>query len=226
MNTAPRTRPEAKQYKVKLIAIVVSLLVLVGLIWGTAVITMKATSNDGSNTPAPQQNTQVEFGPSGKSVEQDRKDVLAAATKLITEAGISPTGVAADQRLVRLDNDEHELVSDNLKKAVRFAPETPKSFQSTTYQTLITINTILTANGTKKIAPVDPSKAADEIFMDSGVGMAFVPLSVFAGKGAAFNLQMVYVDKEWKLSPYALVEAVKLSAMAQEAGSSTASPTK
>lgn len=222
--TRPTGRPAMRLRYVVLIAILVT-----SLIWGTALLAGKLTSsNDGTNsegsTATP--TAPVTAGASGKTAEQDKADVLAATAALINEAGKNPgEKMEPALRLQKLDDDDYTVISKKLPSMIRFAPSTPKHIQTTTYQALVTIHTVLVNTGGSETVKVKDQKAAlGQVFMDSEVGMAFIPLSVFSGQESAFNFQMIYVDGKWVLSPYSLVEAISLSAAAGSQSSPTASP--
>lgn len=221
-NIRSKPNDKAPMNKKLLIILGVTLAVIV-LIWGTVFATMQLT-NDDTPQPQPEPVQSVSHGPSGKTAEEDKKDVVAATTAMLVEAGKSPTKDNVATRMEKLDNDDTTVVTKELVDMMRFAPQTENGVKVTTYQTLITVNAILTNNGKDQIAPKDPASVNSKVFMDSDLGIAYVPLSLYAGDGAAFNFQMVYVDGDWKLFPYSLVEAVGLSALAQQQGSGQPAP--
>ena len=49
------------------------------------------------------------------------------------------------------------------------------------------------------------------IYLDETTRIAQVPLEYYTGSGGAVSLEMVYVDGQWKLSPYSLIQAIQLA---------------
>lgn len=188
----------------------------IGFLW--AII---ATFTDFGRTMHPNQATdttkssgseKVERSVSGESVEQDKKDALAAATEILNLSGKSPTGASAENRMKALDKGDTSVVDKSLPGLIQFSSQSENGYKMATYQTLLTINNVVGEKmGKKLIAPVD-SNAYQNVAVDQKIGTAYVPLDTYTKNGAAFSMAMVYVDGKWKLAPYTLIDAIRFSA--------------
>lgn len=207
-----RIKTESKSLSTgKFITIVIAVTVLlVSLIFAVAVNMLnKPASNGSTNVDI---NTELTVrSVTGNTVEQDKKDAVNRVTELLKAAAISPTGVDDGKRLEELDAGNMKVIDSSLLKLIHFGPEATEESKINTFQTLITISTIIkTSASNGVIAPYleDSWKAS---YADPEIGTVFVPLDVYTGGGAYFSFEMVYVDGNWKLAPYSLVDAVRLS---------------
>ncbi len=161
--------------------------------------------------------------PTGKSVDQDRKDALAAAANLLTVADKSPTGATAQTRLEKLSSGDSSVIDPSLSGLVYTTDfiGSNKSLQTSTYEALVTIASYVSKNGS--VTPLSTTQWAN-VYVDQHAGVAFVPMSSFYDGGNDFNLQMVWVDGTWKLEPYSLLDIVRLSdALSTQSSSSSSS---
>lgn len=152
---------------------------------------------------------------SGKSIDEDKKDALAAAQNVLTLSAKSPTGETVEERVTKLDDSDTSVVDPSLPDTIRFAGEfeTDIELQASTYQALITLTSYIAPEG--DVAPISDDMWKN-VYVDQELGIAYVPVSVFFGPGSAFSLEMVYTDGEWKLAPYTLLDIVRLSASLQQ----------
>lgn len=214
------------------VAILAAAILLLGIIWGSFLAF--SSGNNSTPTPTPTdsgsslslvpktgEDIVVKHGATGKSFAQDQKDALAAVTALLKESGVSPTKADAQTRLQTLDKDDYSVVSKKTQAMVRFPGGSPASFKSQVYQSLITLYE-MTMSLKKDIKPQSP-QAYQAVLVDSQLGMAFVPLSIYTDTNTTFAFEMVYVDGSWKLTPYALLQQIKLSASLSQ--QNAASPT-
>lgn len=49
------------------------------------------------------------------------------------------------------------------------------------------------------------------IYLDSKSSMAYIPLDVYTGSPNLLYIPLIYVDNEWKISPYSLIREIHLS---------------
>lgn len=213
-----RTRPTpVRSDKQKLLFIICAALVLIGLIWGLIYMSMK--NDDNTTTPNTTEtvtitdnSVKLKHGKTGKSVEQDQKDALAAVVKLLKDAGKSPTKAEPLERLKALDSGDFSVMDPEVEKSLRFNNNPPDGFKETTFQALITFHTLLSEEGKNKLEPATKDSYKN-IYVDSELGTAMVPLETISGEQTIFTLQMVHVDGKWKLAPYSVVEQIRISAL-------------
>lgn len=211
-----RRVPPVKDNSLKrILAVGLMGLLALGLVWGI-VFTLK--DNDAKpTTPTPTATgpakvVKEQRSVTGKSLEEDKKAAIAALNNILITADKSPTGVAAPARLQTLNTDDYSVIDPALPGLIHYGPDATAGLKTSTYQSLVTLSTVVKEkNGKGKIEPINED-AWKSTFGDPELGTVFVPLNIYAGKGAAFSLEMVYVDGAWKLSPYSLIDAIRLSA--------------
>jgi hypothetical protein len=193
-----------------LIAFVVAI-VAVWVIWG---LTQLGKSSDTTVTVSTQK---VERSITGKSIDEDRKAALTSAQNILNLSLKSPTGANFQDRLKSLDSGDTKVVDPELVKAIRFKDSFDDSneMKNNTYQSLITISTLINnSTGSSTVAPTSDTMWKN-VYVDTELGTAFVPMAVFAGPSSSFSMEMVYDGGNWKLAPYSLLDSVKLSAKLQ-----------
>jgi hypothetical protein len=211
--TANESIKRLKKFDKKLLnsIIIGGAILIIGAIWGIV-----ALSGGGSHETTIV-TEKVEKTVTGISTDENRKAALSAATNVLNAAVKSPTKEEFDERLTKLDKGDFSVVSPDLENLMRFKDvfAESKDLKINTYQALITFSTLIQKTTEKEtIAPISENEW-QKVFVDSEAGIAFVPLSLYAGSSVAFSLEMVYIDNEWKLAPYSVLDAVKLSAMLQ-----------
>lgn len=215
---APPKKVARKKNLKKINAIVISAVVLVLLlIWGTVAITNASNDSDTSGNSS-KSTEKVEKSLSGKSIDDDRKDALAAATDILNTAAKSTDGKTFEERVTALDEGDMTVVDPALESMIRFKDvfAESKDMQTNTYQSVVTLATLIQqSNQTETIAPSSDTMWKN-VYVDSETGTAFVPLAIYAGPSAGFSFEMVYVDGNWELAPYSLLDAVRLSAKLQQ----------
>lgn len=217
-----KTLPEARK---RFIFIALGGLVLILVIWGIVLIAT-FTKPSSSAVETPQEQVQVLRGVSGKTVEEDQRDALAATVALLNAAGESPTQATALERLKKVEAGDYSVVSKGLEEGLHLPPGTPEGLKQSAYESLITLNMALQSQTGKTVIAPAGDNAHEAVLMDSGLGMGFVPLGALSGKSAVFDFEMVYVEGQWKLAPYSLVSQVRLSALlTQQQQQATPQPT-
>lgn len=60
---------------------------------------------------------------------------------------------------------------------------------------------------TKKEEPIEVKYNLEQtVYLDEKMKMAYVPLDVFTGKAGIISIEMVYIDGEWKVVPYSMIQ--------------------
>ena len=215
-----RTKPENDDSLKRLLIVTVSGLIALAITWGI-VFTLTSGKDKTVNTDTKTAITKEQRSVSGKTINEDKKDATAALNNLLVLADKSPTGANTSDRLQTLEKDNYSVIDEKLPNSIHFGPDATAGMKTSTYQALVTLSSVAKDhNASKKIEPVT-TEAWQKAFADPQLGTVFIPLSVYTGNGAAFSLEMVYVDGAWKLSPYSLLDAIRLSAALQNP---TASP--
>lgn len=85
-----------------------------------------------------------------------------------------------------------------------------------TYQLLIMLSVIVSevaeVSESEPFIPLwSDEEVRNNVVYDADIGIAYVPVSAFAGNQAALTMEMAWVDGEWMLMPYSLIEGVSMS---------------
>ena len=85
----------------------------------------------------------------------------------------------------------------------------------TTIQTLLSFVQQMNKNGNNNLNPIY-SDYDNVIYLDEKTNTAQIPVNIFTGTYGSISFEMVYINKQWRLSPYTLLESVSLSAQVSE----------
>lgn len=150
----------------------------------------------------------------GNSIEQDKKDATNAAAKLLN-ASKTADGQDAKKRVQQLDEGDMSTVTQQMKDGVhlsdQLADETNEKF---TYESLVALKGEVFKNNEVKMAKEDAYKSS---YADPESGAVDVPIAVFTGNNIALSMHMVYIDGQWKLAPYSLIEGITSNAQQMQA---------
>lgn len=203
-------RPKRNKLWLSIAVALVAVLASAG-IW---ILAFSTGSNNSSDDKISVQKTERSL--SGKSADEDRQDAINAATDLLNLAAESPTNEEFDKRLEKLSEGDQTVISPELKNGIRFVDTFEnENLQVNVYQSLVTFATLIQQTSGKAVVEPGTVDMWKNVHVDSELGIAFVPIAAYANQSAGFSLEMIYVDGEWKLAPYSLIDSVKLSAKLQ-----------
>lgn len=220
VQTQRRVRTDAaRKARIKIIGILVGAVALILMIGLIVVVLTWSTDSSKEEKPAKTEQVvgeRVERTVSGKTIEEDQKAAVKSVTEVFELALISPTKASDADRLEALDKGDFSVLDEKFIESLHFPEAATEEQKINSYQSVIVIATTIKNTNTKKeITPY----AIDSWQMtqaDPLVGIVYVPMNVFMGKGSFFTFEMVFIDDEWKLAPYTLVDSVRLSAVLQE----------
>lgn len=194
------------------IATVLMSLVIVCLAAALAVVSISKNESGGSGSD--QQVQKVSRSVSGASSDKDKASAMAAAATLLTASNKHSANLSADDRVKAFEDSsaDRSTLADmsTIDSLTRFTNDFDNDLRKTTYQSLVKVSSLLDGNNDGKIE-ARSSDLYKYVYLDSETGTAYVPLQVFSNNAPAFSLEMVYVDGQWKFSPYTLLDAIRLS---------------
>lgn len=180
------------------------------------------SSSQNENVQKNMQVKQIKRSVTGKSVEQDQKDALDAATKLINS---SRTGSDSyEDRMKKISDGDFSSVTAGMSEHVQFT----SAYKDNTTLKENAYNVLVGMEG-KAFNNKEVSHGNDDwrqVYVHPELGVAFVPVSVYGEKGnqLPYTMEMVYVDGQWKLLPQSLVEAISFVGNSQSNSGSTTNP--
>lgn len=195
-------------------ALIVSLIAVVALLFTEFSGSSKNATPDISS---PTSVTAVDRSVSGKDVSEDKADAVKAVEGLLSAANKYDGDLNVQDRLSKIEKGDFSVTDvEGMKSNIRFAGEfkDDADLQKTTYQALVTLASYL--GDSDGVVSLEDKEMAQHVYVDSEVGIAFVPLNIFSNTSNAFSLEMVYMDGEWLMSPYSLLDIVRLSSSVSE----------
>lgn len=203
------------------IALSAGLIILIGVIVLIVVTANKPITTETSTT----EQVKVEKTLSGKSVAEDKQDILTAAVALLDTVEAPKDAAEFESYMQKIESGE-VAVPEELKAKIRLVDSlaTEDGIERTIYQTLVTFATFSKqSTGNDKVSPLYED-AASGIILDQEVGVAYVPTTLFVNSGTGvngFSMEFVYVDGEWLFSPYMTLDELRLALVLQGEGTAS-----
>lgn len=200
------------------IALSAGLIILIGVIVLIVVTANKPITTEASTT----EQVKVEKTLSGKSVAEDKQDILTAAVGLLDTVEAPKDATEFESYMQKIESGEVP-VPEELKAKIRLVDSlaTEEGIERTIYQTLVTFATFSKqSTGNDKVSPLYED-AASGIILDQEVGVAYVPTTLFVNSGTGvngFSMEFIYVDGEWLFSPYMTLDELRLALVLQGEG--------
>lgn len=190
-----------------------AILMIVIIIWGVIIF---IDSKDINNSePAPQETPivleKIVKTVSGKSVEEDRKEILNNLSDLLLQASHNPDNKSLEELLLELDRENFSFLENSEITGIKLTDENNKYEKISAYQALLVFSSLILAEDpTTSFEPTN-TMFLDNVVIDQEVGIAFVPLSIYTKSSNIFTLQFVYHNNEWKFYPATVLETIYIS---------------
>ena len=142
-----------------------------------------------------------------------KEGALEAATNMLKFFNADPSNkLSIDDRIKGIDKDKKldDYISASAKSYLYLKDFMDKEEGYTTSSmAILAIIKNLTEIGNENLNPV--STDTQYVYLDETTRIAQIPLDYYTGVGGAVSLEMVYVDGQWKLSPYSLLQSIQLA---------------
>lgn len=142
-----------------------------------------------------------------------KEGALEAATNMLKSFYVDPSNkLSIDDRIKGIDKDKKldNYISDSAKSYLYLKDFMDKEEGYTTSSmAILAIIKNLTEIGNENLNPV--SNDTQYVYLDETTRIAQVPLDYYTGVGGAVSMELVYVDGQWKLSPYSLLQSIQLA---------------
>lgn len=142
-----------------------------------------------------------------------KEGALEAATNMLKSFNADPSNkLSIEDRIKGIDKDKKldDYISDSAKSYLYLKDFMDKEEGYTTSSiAILAIIKNLTEIGNENLNPV--SNDTQYVYLDETTRIAQVPLDYFTGVGGAVSMELVYVDGQWKLSPYSLLQSIQLA---------------
>ena len=201
-----------KTYKV--LGIVIGLILLTT----NSVLNLYQMSNNKINI-INQENKNKKLDKIENNKEQDfnKKEALEALISLLKDIQNNELGIDKQLELIKnKDNDLNNIVSVESQNWIYLTDfMNNEDVKRTTIQTLLSFVQQMNKNGNNNLNPIY-SDYDNIIYLDEKTNTAQIPVNMFTGTYGSISFEMVYINKQWRLSPYTLLESVSLSAQVSE----------
>lgn len=195
-----------------------AVIVILALVW--ALVAVASNSSNSSNSSSSSSSTTVKRTLTGKSVEEDRADVYKAAVELLEATNAPKDQKSFTALLNKLDTATIADIPPALLSKVRFADLlNVDKLKITTYQALVTFASLAKASSSDGTIASRFADGPQTIFVDQETGIAQVPMNIFVnqdGQANTFSMEFVYVNGAWMLSPYSVLDQLRLSLALQQ----------
>lgn len=201
-----------KTYKV--LGIVIGLILLTT----NSVLNLYQMSNNKINI-INQENKNKKLDKIENNKEQDfnKKEALEALISLLKDIQNNELGIDKQLELIKnKDNDLNNIVSVESQNWIYLTDfMNNEDVKRTTIQTLLSFVQQMNKNGNNNLNPIY-SDYDNIIYLDEKTNTAQIPVNIFTGTYGSISFEMVYINKQWRLSPYTLLESVSLSTQVSE----------
>lgn len=209
----PKVEPQKKRSYLAIILIVLSLVAV-----GIAAALFFTNTDDSVEAPGEQETVAPSASREGvPSADTGRMEAVKATEDLLNSAYLEfDTEEEYMEAMEKIQTDGYDAVlPEELSDRIHFVDifDGNEAAEVVTYQTLLALSAQITMETGEEVSlQYDEEQVEGNVLYDEEVGIAYVPVSAFAKGDVSFSLQMVYVDGEWKLAPYSIIESVQLSA--------------
>ena len=139
-----------------------------------------------------------------------KEGALEAATNMLKSFYADPSNkLSIDDRIKGIDKDKKldGYVSDSAKSYL-YLKDKEEGYTTSAMAILAIIKNLIEI-GNENLNPV--SNDTQYVYLDETTRIAQVPLDYYTGVGGAVSMELVYVDRQWKLSPYSLLQSIQLA---------------
>lgn len=149
--------------------------------------------------------------------EFSKKDALEGLISLLKDVQNNELGIEKQLELIKdKNNDLNSIINkDSLNWIYLTDFMNNEDVQRTTIQILLSFIQQMKNNGNKDLNPIY-TDYENIIYLDKETNTAQIPINIFTGTYGSISFEMVYINNQWRLSPYSLLESVSLSAQINE----------
>lgn len=209
----PKVEPQKKRSYLAIILIALAVIAI-----GIAAALFFTSDDDNAETPPDEEpTTQSQSVSDVPSADTGRMEAVEATEDLLNSVYLDfDSEEEYLEAMERIQEEGYDAVlPEDVSDRIHFVDifDGNEGAEIITYQTLLALSAQISMETGEEIAlQYDETQVEGNVLYDEEVGIAYVPISAFATGDVSFSLQMVYVDGEWKLAPYSVIESVQLSA--------------
>lgn len=187
---------------------------------GFFTVSQSISSNSAKLQEDPTSVDQMDRTLSGKSLDEDRADALAAATALLQSAGATQDLEETEATVAKMDSGDFSMLPEDFDSQVRYYDSYAKdeAFKAEVRMSVFTLAAYAkNSAGVNELTP-DAGRLST-VRVDQETGIAQVPLELYFGSSNVLSLEMIYVDGQWLLEPHSLTSYIRLSYLSSQQSS-------
>lgn len=143
-----------------------------------------------------------------------RQSAVSAATKLLQAVQVAPDGKTSEaDRLKQLkaNTDPKKILTQDTWDQIHLSDfmSSDKRGPKLTAQALLNVVSSIESDGNKSLTPAKMDYTG-VVYLDNTTKTAYVPLNLYTDASTNISLEMVYINGQWKLSPFSLISEISI----------------
>jgi hypothetical protein len=153
---------------------------------------------------------------SGEKQEFTKKAAIEGVISLLKDVQNENMSVTEQINQIKENKNINDIIPKNAFNRIYLTDfMVDDNVKVSTATSLLSFVDLIEKNGNKDIKPLT-NDYNNVVYLDENSKTAQVPVNIFTGTSGSISFEMIYIDDEWKLSPYSLLESLSLSSQIQQ----------
>ena len=153
---------------------------------------------------------------SGEKQEFTKKAAIEGVISLLKDIQNENMSVMEQINQIKENKNINDIIPKNAFNRIYLTDfMVDDNVKVSTATALLSFVDLIEKNGNKDIKPLT-NDYNNVVYLDENSKTAQVPVNIFTGTSGSISFEMIYIDDEWKLSPYSLLESLSLSSQIQQ----------
>ncbi len=153
---------------------------------------------------------------SGEKQEFTKKAAIEGVISLLKDVQNENMSVTEQINQIKENKNINDIIPKNASNRIYLTDfMADDNVKVSTATALLSFVDLIKNNGNKDIKPLT-NDYNNVVYLDENSKTAQVPVNIFTGTSGSISFEMIYIDNEWKLAPYSLLESLSLSSQIQQ----------
>ena len=153
---------------------------------------------------------------SGEKQEFTKEAAVEGVISLLKDVQNENMSVTEQINQIKENKNINDIIPKNAFNRIYLTDfMTDDNVKVSTAIALLSFVDLIKNNGNKDIKPLT-NDYNNVVYLDENSKTAQVPVNIFTGTSGSISFEMIYIDNEWKLAPYSLLESLSLSSQIQQ----------
>ena len=186
----------------------------------SSISSSSTSSSSESTSSSSSSKSEADKTSSSDAKNMTRQNAVDAATQLLKAVQKAPDGKMSEaDRIKALKNntDPKTLVGQDAWDKIYLSDfmGSDKRGAKLTAQALLNVVSSIESSGNNNLTPsqMDYNGA---VYLDTKTKTAYVPLNLYTNASTNISLEMIYVDGQWKLSPFSLISEISIRVVSND----------